>query len=149
MSSTLEIPADHLLHIHQEIEIDAPMATVWQAVLDEVGRNLPNAEGKTQNLKLEEWPGGRWYRDLGNNTGHFWGHVQVIKPPYLLELYGPMMMSYAAISHLQYRLTEQGGKTKLALTHRAFGERDPKHTRDGFNQGWERINQGIKERAEK
>ena len=41
-------------------------------------------------MKIEPWPGGRWYRDLGNNAGHLWGHVQVIKPPTLLEICGPL-----------------------------------------------------------
>ena len=39
-------------------------------------------------FKLEAWPGGRWFRDLGNNAGHLWGHVRVIKPPALLEISG-------------------------------------------------------------
>ena len=45
-------------------------------------------------MKIEPWPGGRWYRDLGNDNGHFWGHVQAIKQPTLLEIYGPLFMSY-------------------------------------------------------
>jgi hypothetical protein len=69
-------------------------------------------------MKIELWPGGRWYRDLGNNTGHLWAHVQVIKPPKLLELCGPMFMSYPATNHVQYRLVEEAGKTRLTLTHR-------------------------------
>ena len=121
MTKTLELPTEHLLHIHQEIDIDAPIATVFASG---AGRSRPGnflgGDDKPMNLKLEAWPGGRWYRDLGNNTGHFWGHVQVIKPPKLLELYGPMMMSYAAISHVQYRLTEQGKGTRLSFTHRAI-----------------------------
>ena len=72
-------------------------------------------------LTLEPWPGGRWFRDLGNNTGHFWGHVQVIKPPKLLEIVGPMMMSYPVASHLQYRLTEEADGTRLTLIHQAIG----------------------------
>ena len=148
MPSTLELPTDHLLHIHHEIDIDAPIATVWQAVLEEIGPAFVGGDGKPMNLKLEAWPGGRWYRDLGNNTGHLWGHVQVIKPPALLELYGPTMMSYAAISHVQYRLTEQGKGTRLSFTHRAMGEIDPKH-REGLSQGWRKINEKIKEQAEK
>ena len=148
MSKTLELPTEHLLHIHQEIDIDAPIAAVFQAVLEEVGSNIPGADGKPMNLKLEAWPGGRWYRDLGNNAGHLWGHVQVIKPPILLELYGPMMMSYAVVSHVQYRLTEQGPGTRLSLTHRAMGEIDPKH-REGFSQGWQKISERIKERVKK
>ena len=45
-------------------------------------------------MKLEAWPGGRWYRDLGDGNGHFWGHVQAIKRPTLLEISGPLFMSY-------------------------------------------------------
>ncbi len=30
-------------------------------------------------MKLEAWPGGRWFRDLGDGNGHLWGHVQAIK----------------------------------------------------------------------
>jgi hypothetical protein len=45
-------------------------------------------------MKIEPWPGGRWYRDLGDNDGHLWRHVQAIKQPTLLEIYGPLMMSY-------------------------------------------------------
>ena len=36
-------------------------------------------------MKIEAWPGGRWYRDLGDDNGHFWGNVQAIKQPTLLE----------------------------------------------------------------
>jgi hypothetical protein len=54
-------------------------------------------------------PGGRWYRDLGEDNGHFWGTVQAIKRPTLLEITGPLFMSYAAVSNLQYRLSSGGG----------------------------------------
>src|SRR5829696_5779968 len=77
--------------------------------------------------EIEPWPGGRWYRDLGNNAGHLWGHVQVIKPPTLLELCGPMPMSYPATNHLQYRLTSEGGQTRLHFTHKAMGLIPPEH----------------------
>jgi hypothetical protein len=98
-------------------------------------------------MKLEPWPGGRWYRDLGNNAGHFWGHVQVIKPPTLLEIAGPFFMSYPAASHLQFRLVERGKTTRLILTHRALGEITPEH-RDGVPKGWEHMLAGMKARAE-
>ena len=58
-------------------------------------------------MKLEAWPGGRWYRDLGDDNGHFWGHVQAIKRPTLLEITGPLFMSYPVVSNLQYRLSEE------------------------------------------
>ena len=97
---------------------------------------------------IEAWPGGRWYRDLGNNAGHFWGHVQVIKPPALLEVCGPMFMSYPAASHLQYRLAPEGkGATRLTLHHQAFGPIPTPH-KEGVQMGWEAINRRIGKQAE-
>ena len=109
------------MEIVKHEQIDAPIEIVFQALLDELGPESQMPNGTSLNLKLEPWPGGRWYRDLGNNTGHFWGHVQVIKPPKLLELAGPMFMSYPATSHVQYRLTEEGAATRLKICHRAMG----------------------------
>ncbi len=63
------------LHVVKEVQIAAPPDVVFQTVLE------PHGPMKDMNMKLEPWPGGRWFRDLGNNTGHLWGHVQVIKPP--------------------------------------------------------------------
>jgi hypothetical protein len=99
-------------------------------------------------MKIEPWPGGRWYRDLGNNSGHLWGHVQVIKPPMLLELCGPMMMSYPANNHVQYRLKAEGGGTRLSIIHRALGLIPPEH-RDGFPDGWEHGLKRIRDLAER
>ena len=103
------------LRIVKEVQIAAPPDVVFQTLLE------PHGPMKEMNMKLEAWPGGRWFRDLGNNTGHLWGHVQVIKPPKVLELVGPTMMSYPVASHIQYRLTEQAGGTLLKFTHQAFG----------------------------
>ncbi len=99
-------------------------------------------------LTLEPWVGGRYFRDLGNNTGHLWAHVQVIKPPSLLELHGPLMMSCAAISHVQYRLTPEGRGTRLTLTHRGMGEIS-QELRDGMPTGWQHFLDRIKARAQR
>ena len=132
--------------VKQEL-VDAPIDIVFQATLDELGPEAQMPDGKTLSMKLEAWPGGRWYRDLGNNTGHFWGHVQVIKPPALLELCGPMPMSYPGFNHVQYRLTSEGGKTRLTVTHKAMGLIPSEH-RDGMPEGWAFWLKRIRERAE-
>ena len=132
---TAALPEEHLLHVHNEIEIDAPLAVAFDALLEQLGPGSDMPDGRPFPMKLEPWPGGRWYRDLGDNAGHLWGHVQVIKPPTLLEITGPLFMSYAAISHVQYRLTEQGHGTRLSLIHRAIGEIAPEH-REGVTRGW-------------
>jgi uncharacterized protein YndB with AHSA1/START domain len=133
MTSTAESVS--AFKIVKEETVAAPIDVVFQAVLDELGPESQMMEGKPFPMKLEAWPGGRWYRDLGNNAGHFWGHVQVIKPPALLEIIGPMPMSYAAVNHIQYRLTAQGNGTLLTFTHQAMGVIAPEH-RDGMPQGW-------------
>src|SRR5919198_1067654 len=109
------------LEIAKEIEIAAPIEIAFQALLDELGPEAQMLGGKPFPMKIEPWPGGRWYRDLGSNSGHLWGHVQVIKPPTLLEICGPLMISSAAANHLQYRLQAEGGVTRLVFLHRALG----------------------------
>ena len=115
--------------------IDAPIEIVFQAVLDEMGPESQMPDGKPMTMKLEAWPGGRWLRDLGNNTGHLWGHVQVIKPPTLLEICGPMFMSYPAANHVQYRLTAEGKGTRLKFVHKSMGL-IPKDHQEGMQMGW-------------
>ena len=105
-------------------------------------------DGTSMPFKLEAWPGGRWYRDLGNNAGHLWGHVQVIKPPTLLEICGPMFMSYPATSHIQYRLKENGETTQLSFLHRAIGLIPAEH-KEGVKKGWASILGRIKQASEK
>jgi Activator of Hsp90 ATPase homolog 1-like protein len=134
--------------ISEEIEIAAPIDIAFEAVLEQLGPDGQMPGGKPFPMKFEPWPGGRWFRDLGNNSGHLWGHVQVIKPPTLLEICGPLMMSCAAVNHLQYRLKEEGGVTRLAFLHRALGSIPPEH-RDGMPQGWEYWLEQIRERAER
>jgi uncharacterized protein YndB with AHSA1/START domain len=141
METQKAAPAIQTLYVVKERQIAAPIDIVFETVLQPAG---PMAE---MSLKLEAWPGGRWFRDLGNNTGHLWGHVQVIKPPKLLEISGPMFMSYAVASHIQYRLTEKAGGTLLTLTHQAIGLLAPEHL-EGVTKGWNDIIETIKVKAE-
>jgi uncharacterized protein YndB with AHSA1/START domain len=133
--------------IFKETFVDAPVEITFEAVLDELGPEGQMPDGRPFPMKIEPWPGGRWFRDLGNDSGHFWGHVQVIKPPALLELCGPMPMSYPAINHIQYRLQPEGKGTHLTLRHRAMGTILPEH-RDGMPEGWEHGLKRIREIAE-
>ena len=136
------------VEIQKAIDIAAPIEIAFEAMLDELGPDAQMMDGTPMPFKLEAWPGGRWFRDLGNNTGHLWGHVQVIKPPKLLEICGPMMMSYPVAAHLQIRLTQIADGTLLALRHRALGMIDDKH-RQGVSMGWQKIIEHIKAGAEK
>src|SRR5262245_49528671 len=87
-TDTSERQSFESLEIRKEIEISAPIDIAFEAMLNELGPECQMPGGKPFPMKIEPWPGGRWYRDLGNNSGHLWGHVQVIKPPLLLEIWG-------------------------------------------------------------
>ena len=133
--------------IGKEIEIKAPIEIAFQAVLDQLGPEGEMPGGKRFPMKFEPWPGGRWYRDLGDNNGHFWGVVQAIKRPTLIEFYGPLMMSKPAVSNIQYRLSEKDGGTLIKFQHLAFGIMEEGH-RTGVVQGWNHMHETIRKRAE-
>jgi hypothetical protein len=123
------------LSVSREIEIAAPIEIAFEAMLEEIGPGGEMPGGKPFPMIVEPWPGGRWYRDLGDNAGHLWGHVQVIKPPTLLELCGPMFMSFPALNHVQYRLKAEGEATILQFQHRSMGP-IPDEIRDNVGSGW-------------
>jgi uncharacterized protein YndB with AHSA1/START domain len=136
------------VEIQKTVDIAAPIEIAFEAMLDEIGPEAQMMDGTAMPFLLEAWPGGRWFRDLGNNAGHLWGVVQVIKPPTLLEIWGPMMISYPAVNHLQYRFTAQGSGTRLVFTHRGMGLISPDH-REGMPKGWTHWTEKIRERAER
>ena len=136
-----------ILNVTQEIQVHAPLDTSFAALLEQLGPGADTPDGKAMPMKLEAWPGGRWYRDLGDGDGHFWGTVQAIKRPTLLEICGPLFMSYAVVSNLQYRLSETEGGTLIAFHHFALGA-IPDDVRQRIGTGWTHILNGIRARAE-
>jgi len=130
-----EPPVDSF-EIRREIEISAPIDIAFQSILDQLGEYGEMPGGKPFPMKFEAWPGGRWFRDLGNNAGHLWGHVQAIKPPTLVEICGPLMMSSPVSNNIQYRLTEEKGVTRLVFRHSSAGVILQEH-REGMPKGWE------------
>jgi hypothetical protein len=133
---------DLTLDITQGIDVKADIGDVYRSVLHRLGQGMSNAQGESMQMVLEEWPGGRWFRDRGNGIGHLWGHVQVIKAPMLLELSGPMFMSYPALNHLEMKLEQRAGGTHVDLRHRAMGFIDPAH-RQGITTGWRQILESV------
>ncbi len=144
MDRTIE---DLALNVTQEIHVRAPLEATFAALLEQLGPQNDTPDGKPMPLKIEPWPGGRWYRDLGDDNGHFWGHVQAIKQPTLLEITGPLFMSYPVVSNVQYRLSEVDGGTLIKFHHTALGLIQDDH-RAGVGKGWTHINEGVRKRAE-
>lgn len=136
------------LSITEEIRIRSSPGETFAALLEEMGPSNEGHNGTPMPMTLEPWPGGRWFRDLGDENGHLWGHVQAIKRPTLLEITGPLMMSFAVASNLQYRLKEIDGGTVITFRHTALGL-FPDGFRDPLSQGWRLMFDRVRRRVEK
>lgn len=148
MSSIASAAVDNLtLNVTQEIHVRAPLDATFAALLEQLGPGADRPDGEPMPMKIEAWPGGRWFRDLGDENGHFWGVVQAIKRPSLLEITGPLFMSYPVVSNIQYRLSEADGGTLIKFHHTALGLIQDEHRR-GVNTGWMHIHNRVRQRAE-
>jgi len=126
---------DLTLLVEQEIHVHASLEDTFAALLEQLGHGNEVGDGRAMPMVLEAWPGGRWYRDLGADNGHFWAHVQAIKRPTLLEFSGPLFASYPFVSNVQYRLKEVDGGTVISFRHSALGFIQDDH-RGGVSKGW-------------
>ncbi len=143
MSHTSQLSLD----LEQSVEIRSALGDAYRALLSRLTDANSTPDNKPMPMVLEQWPGGRWFRDLGAGQGHFWAFVQVIKPPTLLELHGPMFMSYPVASHMQFRLSQIAGGVELYLRHRVVGPMEEGH-RTRVKPGWQYLLEQTKLLAE-
>ena len=140
---------DLTLNIDQTIEIKAAPGDVFEGLIARMCELHGDDGSPPVKLKLERWPGGRWFRDLDGGNGHLWGFVQAIKPPTLIELFGPMFMSYPVAGHLMVRLTQVPGGTKVVFQNQVFGP-IPADMRDGgMDEGWNDLLKRLKKDVER
>lgn len=135
------------LSVNEEIRVRASVDLTFTALLEQLGPYNETPDGAPMPMTLESWPGGRWFRDLGNGNGHFWGVVQAIKKPALLEIAGPLFMSYPVANNVQYRLCEENGVTVIKFRHAGFGLITDER-RAGVVKGWAYIHENVRKRAE-
>ena len=135
------------LDLTEEIRIQASLDATFEALLEEMGPHNTGVGGVPMPMVLEARPGGRWYRDLGDDNGHFWGHVQAIKRPTLLEVTGPLFMSMPVVSNIQYRLKEVDGGTLISFRHSALGF-IPDDFRQGMMRGWAALHDRVRTQAQ-
>jgi len=148
MATTMPRLEDFTLTITMEQIVNATIGVTFEALLEQLGPYNERPDGTSLQMKIEPWPGGRWYRDLGDGNGHFWATVQAIKWPTLLEFCGPLFASYPLVSNVQYRLSEEDGGTLIKFRHTALGFIEEEHKK-GVVQGWTYMLNRAVERAEK
>jgi hypothetical protein len=147
MTSTEPTVESLTFTIEQKIHVQAPLDVTFAALLEQLGTGNETPDGKSLSLKIEPWPGGRWYRDLGDNNGHFWANVQAIKRPTLLEFAGPMFASFPLVNNVQYRLSEAEGGTLISFRHTALGLLTDEHKLE-MPKGWSSMHERVRRYAE-
>jgi len=144
---TTTVPASDTFTITEDILVRAPLERTFASLIAQMGRLNETPDGQPLPMVLELRPGGRWYRDLGGDTGHLWGFVQSVKRPVLLEIWGPLFMSTAATSNLLYRLAEVEGGTRISFTHTLVGP-FPEEYRSRLGPGWAVLHARVRAAAE-
>ena len=61
---------DLTLNVEQHLDVPAAIEDAFKAVLYRFGQGNVNPNGESMQMVLEEFPGGRWFRDRGNGVGH-------------------------------------------------------------------------------
>ena len=137
-----------VLEFSQEIEIQAPPGDVFEGMVHRLTKgHTGGPDAPPLPLELERRPGGRWFRDLGNGSGHLWGFVQSYRPPTLLEISGPLFMSYAVSGHIIIRFEAVGERTRLSFRYSALGLLEDDH-RTGIAAGFASMLADVKEGVE-
>jgi hypothetical protein len=147
MTLTDQTLDDMTVTINQEIHVKAPLDVTFAALLEQLGPGNETPAGESLHLKIEPWPGGRWYRDLGDGNGHLWAHVQAIKRPTLLEFNGPLFASFPMVNNAQYRLSEVDGGTLIVFKHTALGLLPDEH-KARMPKGWAHMHERVRKYAE-
>ena len=135
------------LTVTEKIHVAASPERTFATLLEQMGPANETPYGDKLPMTIEPWPGGRWFRDLGDKNGHFWGVVQAIRRPTLLEISGPLFMSAPVMSNLQYRLEPVDGGTLISFRHSALGF-VPDDLRKGLSNGWGVLNARVRRIAE-
>jgi uncharacterized protein YndB with AHSA1/START domain len=140
--------ANETFTIKEEIRVRASLEKTFASLLEEMGARNQNPDGTPLPMVIEPRPGGRWFRDLGGDNGHFWGVIQSIKRPTLLEIWGPLFMSTGATSNLMYRLSESDDGTLISFAHTVVGP-FPEDHRSQLGTGWGTLHARVRAAAER
>ena len=69
MAGTAPKVEDLTLSITDEIHVNAPLEVTFDALIEQLSEGMVQGDEKPMPMKIEQWPGGRWWRDLGDGKG--------------------------------------------------------------------------------
>jgi DNA-binding transcriptional ArsR family regulator/uncharacterized protein YndB with AHSA1/START domain len=131
------------LDVANDVTISAPRDRVWAALL-RIGDWWPHRFRDGSSVVFEPVVGGRFYEDWGDGSGALYGTVARISAPSHLTISGPMGMGGPVVGLWSFELAEEGGRTVLHGTHRAFGDIS-EETAQGYTEGWTEVYAALRE----
>jgi DNA-binding transcriptional ArsR family regulator/uncharacterized protein YndB with AHSA1/START domain len=128
------------LDVTAELVIDAEREHVFDTLL-RVGGWWPHRFRTGSTVVLEPQPGGAFREDFAHGGGAVYGTVAFLERPEQLSVSGPMGMAGAvtALWTMTFAAVDENpGRTRVSLTHRAFGDIDDE-TRESYAAGWQEV----------
>lgn len=115
--------------------------TVWDTLVDDIdswwGAPYVRSPERT-SLTLDARPGGVLLERWGDHGGAIWATVTAARRPSLLEFDGTFMMPEALAGAVDIQIEPDGGRTRIALRHRAIGAIGDE-TVEAWRHGWTEI----------
>lgn len=118
----------HVGSVQMQIEIKASAATVWQALVDNIGEWWPaefytGGDSARRTFRIEPKPGGRMYEDWGDDCGTLWGTVVAVDPGRKLQIHGMVFPDYGGPNHNfgTWLLEEANGTTTMTYSEASIG----------------------------
>jgi DNA-binding transcriptional ArsR family regulator/uncharacterized protein YndB with AHSA1/START domain len=125
--------------IEQEIIIHANKEKVFKALTKDINSWWKFRLGEeSSTLIFEPHLTGRFYEDWGNGEGALWGTVTYFRENEEIRLNGHLGMSGAVNSYYSYKLSGEGNKTVLQLSHHTVGILEP-HWEESHRHGWNEL----------
>lgn len=136
-----------------EIEINAPVAKVWDTVLNRMSEWWPGdflCHAGSKEIKMEPFVGGRIYEESADGKSLLWGTVVNINPNSTLEFIGHSTPQFGgpSISMGRFELSESGSATTLQFSNSIMGNTSDEGEQM-VTEGWNYLLGALKEFSEK
>ena len=129
--------------VELEIQIAAPRARVWKAIVDETSlwwRKDFYVGKRPKGMVFEPRVGGRMYEDWGDGAGVLWATVFSFAPEQWLDLRGEISPAFGGPRtwQLHCELKDKGKGTHIQLIDSSIGKIDNEGA-EAVRDGWEML----------
>jgi DNA-binding transcriptional ArsR family regulator/uncharacterized protein YndB with AHSA1/START domain len=127
--------------VEMEIEIAAPAADVWKALVRDTSFWWPKDfyTGPAKGFHIEPRLGGKVFEDWGKGNGVVWYTVFGINPGVSLDLQGCMAIPYGpALTLLHLELAAAGPRTTLSVSDSTIGAAGNEGAEEK-TKGWQQV----------